>query len=154
MVKWFAHISLGIGGALFILDPDISTLFVVGVFSTLGSILPDLDLKLKHRRMLHNIPFMLTLLLIISILLYKVLEFPTSTVSNIAYPILIGYLLHIVADSFTRMGTWPLWPLSSRRLVLAEFDYDDAKLNTLIFILGLTLTLYYLYHKLPIRIEF
>lgn len=147
MVKWGPHIVLGVGGTFIVLSPDVSSIFLTGLYSAIGSVLPDLDLKLRHRKLLHNMPSLILLLTVIVVYLQIFEEYTLSETFKVWAPLSIGYTLHLAVDSFTKMGIRPLWPFSPFRLVLSEFNYDDPKLNIFVSLIGILLIVYYIYHE-------
>ena len=74
--------------------------------TVLGSTTPDLDFKfnIKHRTITHSLLF-----LFISSLLFAIIGLDLS----IGY--FIGNILHLIADSFTKMGVPFLYPFIKRR---------------------------------------
>jgi len=93
------HLALAILLAIIIfpyLHEKIIFLFILFI----ATLLPDLDLHFFHRKFLHSFTFCLLLTF-----------FLTLASWNIALPFLIGYSLHLLADSFTPQGIKPFWPL-------------------------------------------
>lgn len=76
-----------------------------------GTFLPDLDLKipaLKHRGVFHTI-WPVIIILIVNAVFAKYLPFPIIALA-------IGYGSHLIADSITKFGTMPLYPLSKQKI--------------------------------------
>jgi len=75
------------------------------VFAIIGTIIPDIDLRPRkyHRKICHNL-FFLGLLLIIG---YNFFGFSNT----VAIVFSMGFVSHLISDSFTPMGIMPLWPL-------------------------------------------
>ena len=150
LAKWSAHVIFGIGGALAILRPGAASLLSIGVYAAAGSLLPDLDLKLRHRKLLHNLLALAVMVVVIVFVMENVWGYGRAESYKVWAPLSIGYILHILGDSFTKMGVRPLWPILPRRVVLADFDYDDLKLNVFLSLLGLFLIGYYIYNRVPL----
>ncbi len=97
----------------------ISNLPLFLFISVLATALPDVDTRyskighyklsrifnffVKHRGIVHSF----TLLLIISVFLF-------SFFRQILFPFILGYSLHLIADSFTPVGIMPFYPLKMR----------------------------------------
>ncbi|MEM5804856.1 MAG: metal-dependent hydrolase [Candidatus Aenigmatarchaeota archaeon] len=76
-------------------------------FSLIGAMVPDLDLKFMHRKLLHN--FWALGLAIIG-------GFASGLMNNqIATSFAIGFASHLLADSLTHTGIMPFWPLPKPR---------------------------------------
>ncbi len=82
------------------LIPDIDN-----AFSTAGNTKPGrvFQLFVKHRGLLHSLTFCVAVSLIFA------LFFPIA-----ALPFFLGYSLHLFADSFTKEGIRPFWPLKRK----------------------------------------
>ena len=78
----------------------------LAVFAFIGATVPDLDLKIRkmHRKIFHNLWFMLILVTI----LLKASIFD----QRVAIVFSLGFISHLVADSLTHMGIMPLWPIT------------------------------------------
>jgi len=141
LVKWVAHVMLGLGASLLILNPSLEHAWYVGVSSAIGSLLPDLDLKVKHRRLFHNFWGLLIILLSLYAIFLKVgIKIPIVYFTSFS----IGFILHIITDGFTFMGVYPFWPFKFRFRV-TKFKYDDAILNFILVIIGFILIGMWLY---------
>ena len=74
-------------------------------FAFAGVLIPDLDTKFKkfHRKVFHNVWFLVIMLFAISRL----------AIFNRMIGILfsIGFFSHLIADSLTHRGIMPLWPI-------------------------------------------
>lgn len=126
--------------------------FIVAV--VFGAFIPDMDVvafffkKFLHRKLLHNIWFVI----ILSALVYL-------TFNNIAFAagILIGFFSHVLADSFTFYGTFPLYPFrKERKTSLANLSLQDKKeilIERIIEIIAIVLVSAMFYIKgLPINV--
>src|SRR3989344_7569021 len=112
------HLAISIFVILLFLpfiSSDISKI-IFSVTAVIATFIPDVDIRFskagkipftgilrfftKHRGMIHS----LTLCLIISVIIalfFRILAFGFFT----------GYSTHLIADSFTKMGIKPFWPL-------------------------------------------
>lgn len=75
--------------------------------------LPDIDTKLKmrHRGHTHSI---------VGFLLFAIIAIPMGF-NGLTMGLLWGYLMHILADSFTVSGTYPLYPNRKLKLKIGNF---------------------------------
>ena len=97
------HLCVGIATTL----PFYSLLTPISLIGILGSIIPDWDIYLcifgmKHRTITHSL-----LSLIISTLFIYIFS------SSIAIVFALNYLLHLILDSFTKMGVPFLYPFKN-----------------------------------------
>ena len=99
-------------------------------FSTLGrkKILRILQFFVKHRGILHSFSF----LFLISLLL--ILFYP-----KIAFGFVLGYGLHLFADSFTKNGIKPFYPFKRK---IRGIIKTGGKLETMIFVVFLIADLF------------
>ena len=74
------------------------------VFALIGAAIPDIDVKFKHRKLLHNV-WVLALIILIGI--------STRVMSPaIAISLSIGFLSHLIIDALTVTGIRPFWPMN------------------------------------------
>ncbi len=76
----------------------------LAIFAAIGALLPDLDLRFMHRKLLHNVWALLIVAwgsMAIGLL-----------VSSQAIALGIGWASHLIADSLTHRGIMPLWPIA------------------------------------------
>lgn len=112
------HMSIGLAGGvlagLFTLSNPFTT-FINYITVLLSSTLPDIDIDLgiKHRGITHSVLFG-SILSIVIFLIYP----------PIVRPFLIGFGLHIIADSFTNTGVQLLYPIKSK-ISVRLFDTKD-----------------------------
>lgn len=94
------HVALGLAATIPIILKE-----PVSAIGILGSVVPDLDfyLGLKHRTITHSILF-----LTISTAAISIFNIPVALVW------FINYFLHLLADSFTKMGTPYFYPWSQK----------------------------------------
>lgn len=104
---------------ILIFAPYMNHPIIFGVFAFAASLIPDIDsenslvgkykvlrifqLFTKHRGMIHSISFCT----LISVLLALFLPI-------LAFPVYLGYSVHLLADSITLEGIQPFWPLKRR----------------------------------------
>lgn len=124
------HMAIGVAVALPVIKYlDLPYVYMTG--SIIGSVAPDWDLYLgiKHRTITHSLLF----LLISSVLV---------GVFNIDMAILwfIAYALHLIADSFTKMGVPFLFPFIKKKyglkLIYASGAEDLFVLLVAIYIIS------------------
>lgn len=98
------HTAIGIAAAIVIINKfNLPYISIIGV---IGANAPDWDFKLglKHRTITHSL-----FLLFISSFALSILS------KNIALIWFVSYLLHLLADSFTKMGVPFLYPFIKQR---------------------------------------
>ncbi len=99
------------------LSNNLSEAFIAGLFGIIGAWIPDLDLRFKHRKFLHNI-FALSgfTLIVYAFLAYLAVNSVLSSriVLLGTYAFLGGYGLHLLFDSLTKRGVFILYPLSEK----------------------------------------
>jgi len=144
-LKRKAHLILGIGAVLAILRPSVDDMIAYIILAALGSLIPDLDLKYKHRKTLHNIFIPPIITLGLTLALSKAL---TLNPIYIYLAIIIAWLSHIIGDLFTVGGVAMLWPLKSKRIRLLKLRYDHPIVSTIGLALGILGIAMWLYFKI------
>jgi inner membrane protein len=99
--------------------------------ASLSATIPDLDLKRKHRALLHNVNAMLFFTLIFS-LFWSKLGLPYEDVAVTSF--LIGYLSHILLDMLTIKGVALFYPFKRKYYRIMRVKSDDTLANTVITI--------------------
>ena len=106
------------------------------ILGAIGAWIPDADLKIKHRIVLHN--FLTCTLISISmyVLLFKVLEnltiqIPHITPLGLTIPFFLGYVSHLLTDLLTIYGVAILWPFNSSRFSIAKFRSNSLAFNVI-----------------------
>ena len=154
-MKRDTHLLVGVGVSFFILNP-LKSLDIIIVFlgSIIGSLLPDLDLKIRHRVLLHNLPI-IVLVIVLVVLLETVLTPRSSIIFLDMYKyfttsIVISWILHIITDMVNPSGVSILWPLAKSRFKLCRkcIRHDSILGNAILKALGLMLLLYYAHRLL------
>ena len=119
-----AHIFLGLSAGLLLCGSKPYSI-ICGVASAFGSYIVDLGHRTPHRpRITHNyvLPAILYLLVYsTSQILYSTWKNPYSgflveILSWTLYSLLLGWVLHVFADSITSYGVWPLYPIIKKRV--------------------------------------
>lgn len=105
------------------------------VWGAIGGYVPDLDLRRRHRVLLHNI-FSAAALAMAAVLATGTLSgnWLTAAYGGLGY--LAGHLSHILADMLTEKGVALLHPYNSKRYKIAEFKSDNEVLNGLLALLA------------------
>jgi len=106
----------------------------------LGSLFPDLDVRLKHRVLLHNIFSMLVFLLTTATLLVY-LGHTYSTTLELSLAGAYSYSTHLLLDSFTSKGVRLMWPVSSKWFGARSARYDNLLMNITFSMIGALLIL-------------
>jgi len=109
----------------------------------LGGWFPDLDLKYRHRKGLHNLIAAMvftSFIYIASYALYsKFLLLTRDSPLYISLAFIGGYILHLFFDSLTPRGIYVLYPLSKKCLRIASFRSDGLFINALGFLIASTI---------------
>lgn len=108
----------------------------MAVFAALGALLPDLDMwpRAAHRRLCHNLWFLLAVLLVG----FKFFQLQLAAAIALA----IGFVSHMLMDSLTVRGLSPLWPLPwkirgpLRTAGLAEYLIASCMLLCILMLFG------------------
>ena len=140
------HLAITIFFVLLFL-PFVKNEFYFVLFSLVSTFLPDVDSKfslvgksksfriiqlfLKHRGILHSFIFMLSIALLLVIL------FPVSTL-----PFILGYGLHLIADSFTPSGVKLFYPYEKKYF---GFVKTGGRMETAVFVIFLLGDLFLLF---------
>ena len=97
------HLAFGVFiFSLFAYFLDYNFIYLIPL--AIGAVIPDVDLKFKHRKIFHNIWVMTG----ISIGLYYYLNWIWSILFA------IGFISHLILDALTPMGVYIFWPLKYR----------------------------------------
>ena len=110
------HIAIGLFAAILFI-PLVSNPWSFVLITLIASVIPDVDTAFSkvgrnmpakvvqifttHRGMVHSLTICVLLSLIISVF-----------VPILAFGFFVGYSLHLLADSFSKMGVTPFWPYS------------------------------------------
>jgi len=144
VAKRTTHIIFGIGLAAFLIEGEELIELLPAIFSAfLGTILPDLDLRVLHRSLLHNI-FVLGITTIALHIMVITTTYSSFT-SNITLSYSIAYASHILLDLLTG-GVTPFYPLHKKKLCIISVGYDDFIVNSIMTVIGLTLIFLKIHH--------
>lgn len=147
------HLVFGVGVSLILVNPlFIPTTLAVLVGGVIGSTLPDLDLRIKHRMLLHNI-FSLIILAIIAYVLSSLSSITAPYTSYLVLAFAIAYMSHLFLDMFTKAGVSLLYPLNRRRYRLLKLKSTSSLANALLTILGLLMVVYWVYSNGLLRFK-
>lgn len=137
MAKRTTHIVFGIGSAAFLIKGEELIELLPTIFSAfLGTVLPDLDLRVLHRSLLHNI-FVLGITTI-ALYIMAIATTYSSFAFNITMSYSIAYASHILLDLLTG-GVKLFYPLHKKKFYILSVGYDDFTVNSIMIVIGLTL---------------
>lgn len=101
----------------------------------LASIAPDLDLKAKHRKTLHNV----LVPLITSLVVYRLVLQNIPSGFYYILSLLIGWLSHIFLDILTVRRVYVTYPLTNMGLSLKLCKSDGILCNVVLLVVSLLL---------------
>ncbi len=144
-----AHTIFSVAFSVTILDSilklETSYILFIVVFSIVGSKLPDIDLRYKHRALLHNILaiFITSLIfyIVLSIIVNKLRYIPTDLAEIGAISFFLGYTSHLLLDALTIKGIAIFYPMSSKYYRLANLRSTSRVVNVLVVVLSAILIL-------------
>lgn len=128
------HIIFGVAIAYWILRGD-PLILSIGLFaSAVGSVLPDVDLKFKHRKSLHN------LLSIAATAIVVYFALPVELFRNtVVLGLTLGWMSHLLLDLITKKGVALFYPISGYFFKLGLCRSDSIACNTLIYAISFAL---------------
>ncbi|MEM1619913.1 MAG: metal-dependent hydrolase [Fervidicoccaceae archaeon] len=138
-MKRATHILFGVGLTLFVLDPNAEDALLTVVSALLGSLTPDVDLRVGHRRTLHGLPSLLATSIGVYILAQHLSELGSPFLFALSYA--LSYASHLVLDGLTKRGIDALWPLRRGSYGLGVLRYDDPLANASLSVAGALLLL-------------
>ena len=142
------HTLLAIGLSFYILEPEIELFPYILIASALGGMIPDLDRRYRHRKLLHNIPVWIavtTALLILTQQPYIYVE--PQTALAMVKGFMIGVSSHLFVDALTIRGIAPLYPLSSKHVSLLKIRSSSQTFNMAGTIIGVALFVSWIYRS-------
>ncbi|MEM4432744.1 MAG: metal-dependent hydrolase [Desulfurococcaceae archaeon] len=142
------HVYIGFVIGLFIGINDIDSL-LNGLIGAIGGFIPDIDVGFKHRKTLHNIfvPFTIALSLLITNTYLIPMQWRIHSY-NYLISFTLGWILHLVTDSLTIKGVYPLYPLIRNfRLRFAKFRSNSLLINTVMILLASIILGYWFYER-------
>jgi hypothetical protein len=120
-MKFITHFSLGLLITTLLLY--VGLIPEVAVFCLVGALVPKLDnisyLHGMKRRIFHNVWY----LLIVSMMI----AWPGTTLMAISFA--VGTLAHLMLDSFSKEGLYPLWPYEFMHIELKEVKDENIILT-------------------------
>ena len=105
------------------------------------TLIPDTDLKYKHRRLLHNVfsaIFLSYLIYQSTILINKILPLEINAYS-IALTAITAYTTHLLLDSLTKRGVDLFWPISKKSWGIKTIKSNSKTWNTILIIMGISI---------------
>ncbi|MBU5575364.1 MAG: metal-dependent hydrolase [Candidatus Aenigmatarchaeota archaeon] len=78
----------------------------MSIFAFIGALIPDIDYKFYHRKICHNLWFLLFCNFIG--FYFKIFDITVSIIFS------IGFISHLFADALTHSGIRPFWPLGPK----------------------------------------
>jgi len=142
-LKRTIHAYIGIALGFIIASNNYYILPYTIISGWLGGWFPDLDLKYKHRKGLHNL--IATMVFTSFIYIASYVLYSKFMLLNMEAPLYIslafagGYLLHLLFDSLTPRGIYVLYPLSNKQLRIANFRSNGVFINALGFLIATTI---------------
>ncbi|MEZ0289513.1 MAG: metal-dependent hydrolase [Sulfolobales archaeon] len=138
----------GLGASLlsgFYLETVSIPLLLIGGF--IGSVIPDLDLRYRHRVLFHNILFLTILVMIFMTLpLYTPLSFYLSKIFSQGF--IVGFSSHLLGDVITYRGVALLYPFKRKMYKIPVGTSESLKINLLGYTLGVIMILLSIYLRL------
>jgi inner membrane protein len=142
------HIVFGVGSSLlsgFFLDIIYAPLLIIGGF--FGSLAPDLDLRIGHRRVFHNISFLILMALVILFMSIS-LRIPYEYIKALVIGFVAGFVSHLIGDSVTYRGIDLLYPFSKKSFRVPLGASSSLLVNALGMVIGVSEILLYIYLKI------
>ena len=139
------HLIFGVGTALLtgsVFEWYYAPLLVISGFA--GSFVPDLDLRIRHRALLHNVFFLVAsslLIAVISALLGA--DFRYTRIFLIGY--ISGFVSHILGDLITYRGVDLFYPFSNKSFKIPLGRSDSLLVNSIGILLGAVFIILYVY---------
>ncbi len=139
-----------VGGCFgLLLGVDLYSSLMSSLMGVIGGFVPDIDLRFKHRKALHNIFSLIALTMIVyGILLYvtKYTYLDPANAYRFSLAFASGMMLHILFDSTTKMGVYILFPFSNKRLRIPIFRSNSVWANGFEISVGLFFLYLWLKH--------
>ncbi|RLG85116.1 MAG: hypothetical protein DRO39_06385 [Thermoprotei archaeon] len=110
------HIIVALGIAVLLAPLDPVHLASTALFTSIGALIPDLDLGSGHRKYLHNVFAIVAVYLVVLL---------ATGLERVAFLIALGMLTHVASDALTRRGVALLWPISRKFYRVAGLRYDS-----------------------------
>lgn len=129
------HIFFSIAISMWVLPTcNLTMRAILSILTSIGSIVPDLDLRFKHRKALHNV---FVPLILCALVLLMLSEIPGVNVYVSAF--LLGWLSHILLDVLTLKGVYLFYPLLNHGFKIGVCRSGSLSCNLLFSFISLTL---------------
>ncbi|MCD6489063.1 MAG: metal-dependent hydrolase [Desulfurococcales archaeon] len=152
-MKRSVHSIIGLSLGVLVSNGYLTLLPATVFFGWLGGWFPDLDLRFKHRKSLHNFFALGASLLILYVLISSIQDATGQVFTQVATVegvtrILIafggGWFLHLLFDALTPRGIYPLWPLYKGKAAFPIYRSNNSIANTLGILIALAIVLYWI----------
>lgn len=124
------HLIFGVGTTLLLFSSSVSAAIEIVPISAIGSLIPDIDTRFRHRALAHSVFALLAFFLItaVAVMLLGLLRESAEALS-IAAAGAYAYSTHIFLDSLTVSGVRLLWPINKKSYGLRLITYDNRLAN-------------------------
>ncbi len=142
------HVAVGMCVAALAASPltmQPGQLLVLLVVASISSVLPDLDLRIKHRMLLHSLPSLAVATLILTVV-WALLSLPYPSLAILGFA--AGYASHILLDMLTVRGVALLYPFTRRRYRILRLSSSSPAANTLLTVSSTVILLLIILYKL------
>ena len=147
-LKRSAHIVLGLGSSLLIgVFTSLTYSFILIISGVLGSLFPDLDLRYKHRILLHNILMLIVSSMLTGFLL-SYLGFSRIFSAYFSAGFFMGYMSHLIGDLLTYRGVALLYPFSRKMFKIPIGSSESTLVNLLGYLIGILFIAIYIFSKI------
>jgi len=142
------HIVFGIGSSLiagYYLDLVQIPFLIIGGF--IGSIAPDFDLRIRHRRFFHNL-FFLVAVLLLTVVISLSLGLSLYYVKAFDIGFTAGFSSHLFGDVITFRGVDLLYPFSKKSFKIPIGSSKSLLVNSLGMIIGVSEIILFVYLRI------
>ena len=147
--KWLKrsiHCFVGFAFGVLVSGSQYSLIPFASIMGFLGGWMPDLDLRMGHRKTLHNIftAFFFSIMLYMSLLILNnelKVGIKQTAIFYIVFSFFGGYILHLLGDMITPRGVYLLYPIVNYRFRVASLKSSSTITNVLGFLFGSLLLL-------------
>ncbi len=131
------HVMIGFSIGLLVGGSSLYSL-LYGIAGAFGAYFPDIGHPPgRRKRSTHNIVFPILFLIIIysAYMIIKlnnndpILIFITGIIAKSLYAFFISWLVHVLNDSLSVGGVYPLWPFSNKRVRITRLKSNSLALN-------------------------
>lgn len=124
------HVLLGFAVGMY-LGWDLESSMIAAVVSSIGASIPDIDLKFKHRKTLHNI-FAMAVLVTIVLLVSWFTGSPRRESLLVVSALAAGWLSHVLSDMLNYQKVFIFYPFSDFSVALGVARSNNPVLNMLL----------------------